>query len=53
MDTYFDAPRRLIESLPTKRAAYSDRTAWLMSEMSALAYLPFEKNNTDFLVRTS
>jgi triacylglycerol lipase len=27
---------------PTKRAAYSDRTAWLLAECSALAYLPFE-----------
>lgn len=27
---------------PTRRAAYSDRTAWLMAVMSQLAYLPFE-----------
>ena len=27
---------------PVKRAAYSDRTAWLMAVMSQLAYLPFE-----------
>ena len=27
---------------PVKRAAYSDRTAWLMSVMSLLAYVPFE-----------
>jgi len=28
---------------PTKRAAYSDRTAWLMAVMSWLAYLPFDR----------
>ena len=28
---------------PTQRAAYSDRTAWLMAAMSWLAYLPFDK----------
>ena len=27
---------------PVGRAAYSDRTAWLMAEMSRLAYLKFE-----------
>ena len=27
---------------PVMRAAYSDRTAWLMSAMSELAYYPFE-----------
>ena len=27
---------------PVGRAAYSDRTAWLMAEMSRLAYLTFE-----------
>lgn len=27
---------------PVKRAAYSDRTAWIMSAMAQLAYLPFE-----------
>jgi len=29
---------------PVLRAAYSDRTAWLMSAMSQLAYYPFEDN---------
>ncbi len=29
---------------PVKRAAYSDRTAWLMAEMSRLAYMKFEEN---------
>ncbi len=41
MNEFFDAPANL-RTLPTTRAAYSDRTAWMMSEMSALAYLKFE-----------
>lgn len=44
MSQYFDAPESL-KKLPTTRAAYSDRSAWMMSEMSALAYLPFEGDN--------
>lgn len=28
---------------PIKRAAYSDRTGWLMALLSKLAYIPFEK----------
>ena len=44
MNAYFDAPEKL-KTLPTTRAAYSDRTAWMMCEMSALAYLPFEGEN--------
>ena len=41
MSEFFNAPANL-QTLPTTRAAYSDRTAWMMSEMSALAYLKFE-----------
>ena len=41
MGDYFNTPQALLK-LPTTRAAYSDRTAWVMSEMSALAYLKFE-----------
>lgn len=37
---HFDAKSLL--SPPVKRAAYSDRTAWLMAEMSRLAYDRFE-----------
>ena len=44
MSEYFNAPPQL-KSLPTTRAAYSDRSAWMMSEMSALAYLSFEGDN--------
>ena len=32
---------------PVKRAAYSDRTAWLMAEMSRLAYSLFEKDYSE------
>ena len=41
MNDFFYAPEN-VTTLPTTRAAYSDRTAWMMSEMSALAYLKFE-----------
>ena len=44
MTDYFNAPQEL-KDLPTTRAAYSDRSAWMMSEMSALAYLSFEGDN--------
>ena len=33
---------RLLLEIPTKRAAWSDRTALLMAEMSKLAYYQFE-----------
>ena len=34
-------------SPPVMRAAYSDRTAWLMAKMSKLASLPFEKDDAE------
>ncbi len=34
-------------SPPIKRAAYIDRTAWFMAEMSRLAYLIFEKDDAE------
>ena len=37
----FSLDKALLET-PVKRAAYSDRTAWLMAVMSMLAYIPFE-----------
>jgi triacylglycerol lipase len=37
---------RLLEP-PVARAAYSDRTAWLLAELSALAYVRFEGLDTD------
>lgn len=44
MDNYFDRPDYL-RSLPGIRAAYSDRTSWLLAEMCRLAYekLPIEE----------
>ena len=44
MTDYFNASQEL-QKIPTNRAAYSDRSAWMMSEMSALAYLSFEGDN--------
>ena len=40
MTTYF-AEKHLLKA-PTKRAAFSDRTAYVMAEMSKLAYFKFE-----------
>lgn len=42
---YFEYAELL--SPPIKRAAFSDRTAWLMAKMSKLAYLPFENDDTE------
>lgn len=43
-DQYF-RHKKLLEP-PVRRAAYSDRTAWLMAEMSRLAYEKYEKDKT-------
>lgn len=43
MSTYFTS-KDLLET-PSKRAAYSDRTSYLMAEMSRLAYFKFEGGN--------
>lgn len=40
MDHYFKNEDLLTP--PTRRAAYSDRTAWLMAQFSKLAYEKFE-----------
>ena len=45
MKNYFEYTKLL--SPPIKRAAYSDRTAWLMAEMSRLAYSIFESDDAD------
>lgn len=34
--------------LPLLRAAYSDRMAWVMSVLSGLAYLPFERDDESY-----
>ena len=44
-NNYFKNPIKGFE-LPLTRAAYSDRTAWIMAEMSAIAYIRFEGENT-------
>ena len=43
--SYF-AQRHLL-SPPTQRAAYSDRTAWIMGQLSKLAYIEFEGNDEE------
>lgn len=43
MRNYFDDKRLL--GIPVRRAAYSDRTSYLMAEMSRLAYFKFEGGN--------
>jgi len=43
--SYFSHPELFIP--PIRRAAYSDRTAWLMAEMSKLAYLKFENGTQE------
>ena len=49
MDSQFFKYKELL-SPPIRRAAYSDRTAWLMAVMAQLAYLPFE-NSPDSLMK--
>ncbi len=41
---YFEPKELLV--LPVQRAAYSDRTAWLMAKLANLAYLLFEQAET-------
>ena len=43
---YFEHKELL--KIPVFRAAYSDRTAWLMAEMSKLAYLKFEQADSKY-----
>jgi len=40
---YFEHKELL--KIPVSRVAYSDRTAWLMAEMSKLAYIKFEQDD--------
>jgi triacylglycerol lipase len=49
MQSYFSNSKLL--KTPGKRAAYSDRTAYMMAEMSRLAYFRFEggRNITEIL----
>ena len=43
---YFNA-NHLLTNPPIKRAAYSDRMAWVLASMAQLVYLPFEKGGKD------
>ena len=45
-DKYFNANNLLLNP-PIKRAAYSDRTAWVMASMSQLVYMRFEEKGKD------
>lgn len=49
--TEFFRDKELANKLPIKRAAYSDRTAWILAEISNLVYepLPNEKTITSFM----
>jgi triacylglycerol lipase len=44
-----DFPQFLTLPPPIQRAAYSDRTAWLMAAMSELAYVKFESQDPNHL----
>jgi len=50
MNQYFKKSKHLLK-VPKQRAAYSDRTSWLLAEMSRLAYerLPSELNRESFV----
>jgi len=45
-DQSYFAHRHLLAP-PTERPAYSDRTAWIMGQLSELAYLEFEGNDEE------
>ncbi len=45
----FKSKELLLKNPPIRRAAYSDRTSWLLAEMSKLAYVKFENQSIDFL----
>ncbi len=50
MGRYFDVPQ-LLATPPITRAAYSDRTAWIMAELSRLVYDPLpEEVSVEHLV---
>ncbi|WP_045855647.1 lipase family protein [Teredinibacter purpureus] len=42
-ENYFQS--KLLMSPPSSRAAFSDRRAWLLAELSRLSYFPFEGGN--------
>ena len=46
-----DLPELAALKPPVQRAAYSDRTAWLMSILAELAYLPFDGGDPKLIAR--
>lgn len=44
---------RSLDPVPVKRAAYSDRTAWLMCTLCQLAYIEFEKTDRAILAEAA
>ncbi|TGY88896.1 lipase family protein [Marinicauda algicola] len=44
---------RSLDPVPVKRAAYSDRTAWLMSALCQLAYIEFERTDRTLLAEAA
>ena len=45
IDTKSDFKELATMSVPVKRAAYSDRTAWIMAILAELAYTPFDEES--------
>ena len=45
IDTKSDFNELATMSVPVKRAAYSDRTAWIMAILAELAYTPFDEES--------
>ena len=45
IDTRSDFEELATMSVPVKRAAYSDRTAWIMAILAELAYTPFDEES--------
>ena len=45
IDTKSDFKDLARMGVPVKRAAYSDRTAWIMAILAELAYIPFDEES--------
>ena len=50
IDTEGDFRELALMSVPVKRAAYSDRTAWIMSILAELAYTPFDEESEQVIL---
>lgn len=49
-ETESDFKKLAAMTVPAKRAAYSDRTAWLMALIAMIAYEPFDEESDDVLM---